>query len=104
MSAAQLQQVSRRHLWLHFTRMGGHEPPMIVRGDGCFLEDVNGKRYLDALAGLSAVQVGYSYSEEMGHAALAANGDELDSARLFAQSQFVADVMTTEWLRSFAGC
>ena len=50
--------------------MGGHEPPIIVRGDGCYLEDSEGKRYLDALAGLFAVQVGYSYGEEMGQAAL----------------------------------
>jgi len=44
--------------------------PIIVRGDGCYLEDVNGKRYLDALAGLATVQIGYSYGEEMGQAAL----------------------------------
>jgi adenosylmethionine-8-amino-7-oxononanoate aminotransferase len=70
MSAEQLQQAARDHLWLHFTRMGGHEPPIIVRGDGCYLEDIEGRRYLDALAGLFAVQVGYSYGEEMGQAAL----------------------------------
>jgi adenosylmethionine-8-amino-7-oxononanoate aminotransferase len=68
-----LQQAARDHLWLHFTRMGGYreaEVPVIVRGEGCYLEDSNGKRYLDALAGLFAVQVGYSYGEEMGQAAL----------------------------------
>jgi adenosylmethionine-8-amino-7-oxononanoate aminotransferase len=70
MSIEQLQKAARDHLWLHFTRMGGHEPPIIVRGEGCYLEDSNGKRYLDALAGLFAVQVGYSYGEEMGQAAL----------------------------------
>jgi len=70
MSADQLRQAARDHLWLHFTRMGGHEPPIIVRGDGCYLEDIEGRRYLDALAGLFAVQVGYSYGEEMGQAAL----------------------------------
>jgi len=70
MSTEELQQAARDHLWLHFTRMGGHEAPIIVRGDGCYLEDANGKRYLDALAGLFAVQVGYSYGEEMGQAAL----------------------------------
>src|SRR5204862_967145 len=32
--------------------------------------DAQGNRYLDALAGLFAVQVGYSYGEEMGQAAL----------------------------------
>ena len=68
-----LQQAARDHLWLHFTRMGAYrdgEVPIIVRGDGCYLEDVHGKRYLDALAGLFCVNVGYSYGEEMGQAAL----------------------------------
>jgi adenosylmethionine-8-amino-7-oxononanoate aminotransferase len=68
-----LQQAARDHLWLHFTRMGGYrdEPvPVIVRGEGCYLEDMDGKRYLDALAGLFAVQIGYSYGEEIGQAAL----------------------------------
>jgi adenosylmethionine-8-amino-7-oxononanoate aminotransferase len=69
-SVEDLQRAARDHLWLHFTRMGGHEPPIIVRGDGCYLEDIHGKRYLDALAGLFAVQIGYSYGEEMGQAAL----------------------------------
>src|SRR5262245_18432756 len=67
------QQAARDHLWLHFTRMGGYrdgEVPVIVRGDGCYLEDANGKRYLDALAGLFAVQLGYSYGDESGQAAL----------------------------------
>jgi len=70
MSIEELQQAAHDHLWLHFTRMGGDEPPIIVRGEGCYLEDAHGKRYLDALAGLFAVQVGYSYGEEMGQAAL----------------------------------
>ncbi len=68
-----LQQAARNHLWLHFTRMGAYgesEVPIIVRGDGCYLEDANGKRYLDALAGLFAVQIGYSHGEEIGQAAL----------------------------------
>jgi adenosylmethionine-8-amino-7-oxononanoate aminotransferase len=69
-SIEDLQRAARDHLWLHFTRMGGPEPPIIVRGDGCYLEDAEGKRYLDALAGLFAVQIGYSHGEEMGQAAL----------------------------------
>ena len=58
---------------MHFTRMGGYQVadvPIIVRGDGCYLEDVNGKRYLDALAGLFSVNIGYSFGEEIGQAAL----------------------------------
>src|SRR5204862_3665489 len=69
-SIEDLQCAAREHRWLHFTRMGGHEPPIIVRGEGCYLEDAHGKRYLDALAGLFAVQIGYSHGEEMGQAAL----------------------------------
>jgi adenosylmethionine-8-amino-7-oxononanoate aminotransferase len=69
-----LQRAAREHLWLHFTRMGDYgdgDIPIIVRGEGCYLEDLNGKRYLDALAGLFAVQIGYSYGEEIGEAAAA---------------------------------
>src|SRR6266568_295315 len=73
MSPEELQRAARDHLWLHFTRMGGYqdgEVPIIVRGDGCYLEDSKGKRYLDALAGLFSVNIGYGYGEEMGQAAL----------------------------------
>jgi adenosylmethionine-8-amino-7-oxononanoate aminotransferase len=72
MSPEELQQAARDHLWLHFTRMGGYadgEVPMIVRGDGCYLEDANGKRYLDALAGLFSVNIGYGFGDEIGQAA-----------------------------------
>jgi len=74
LSPAELQKAAREHLWLHFTQMGGYldsEVPIIVRGEGCYLEDANGKRYLDALAGLFAVQIGYSYGDEVGEAAAA---------------------------------
>jgi adenosylmethionine-8-amino-7-oxononanoate aminotransferase len=49
--------------------MGGYDAPVIVRGAGCYLEDDRGNRYLDALAGLFAVQIGYSYGDEIGRAA-----------------------------------
>ena len=64
-----LRKLAQDHLWLHFTRMGGFEAPIIVRGEGCYVEDDQGNRYLDALAGLFAVQIGYSYGEEIGRAA-----------------------------------
>jgi len=69
-SAQELGRLANDHLWLHFTNMHGLEPPIIVRGDGCYLEDVHGKRYLDALAGLFSVNLGYGYGEEIGQAAL----------------------------------
>jgi adenosylmethionine-8-amino-7-oxononanoate aminotransferase len=72
-TAVDLQQLAKEHLWMHFTRMGGYDVadvPIIVRGEGCYLEDTNGKRYLDALAGLFSVNIGYSFGEEIGQAAL----------------------------------
>jgi len=70
-SADELRRMATDHLWLHFTNMGGgQEPPIIVRGDGCYLEDVHGKRYLDGLAGLFSVNLGYGFGEEIGQAAL----------------------------------
>ena len=73
LDAPAYQKLAKEHLWMHFTRMGGYETadvPIIVRGDGCHLEDANGKRYLDALAGLFSVNLGYSFGEEIGQAAL----------------------------------
>jgi adenosylmethionine-8-amino-7-oxononanoate aminotransferase len=72
-ATVELEQLARDHLWLHFTRMGGsgRDVPIIVRGEGCHLWDAQGKRYIDGLAGLYSVNVGYSYGEEIGRAALA---------------------------------
>src|ERR1700748_2147874 len=52
-------------LWLHFTRMSGGaaEAPVIVRGEGAYIWDADGRRYLDGLAGLFAVQVGHGRTE-----------------------------------------
>jgi adenosylmethionine-8-amino-7-oxononanoate aminotransferase len=72
LSHDELQQAARDHLWLHFTRMSVYsevEIPVIVRGEGCYLEDSKGRRYLDALAGLFAVNIGYSFGDEIGQAA-----------------------------------
>jgi adenosylmethionine-8-amino-7-oxononanoate aminotransferase len=72
LSHEELQQAARDHLWLHFTRMSVYQQtdvPVIVRGEGCYLEDSQGRRYLDALAGLFAVNIGYSYGDEIGQAA-----------------------------------
>jgi adenosylmethionine-8-amino-7-oxononanoate aminotransferase len=63
---AWLQEAAKRHLWLHFTRMAAYadgEVPVIVRGDGPYVFDASGKRYLDGLAGLFVSQVGHGRSE-----------------------------------------
>lgn len=71
---ASLEQLARDHLWLHFTRMGSFadaELPIIVRGQDCHLEDARGRRYIDALSGLFAVQIGYGHGAELGEVAAA---------------------------------
>ncbi|MGC9220720.1 MAG: aspartate aminotransferase family protein [Solirubrobacteraceae bacterium] len=59
----QLQEQARKHLWMHFTRMGeygeDHEIPIMVRGEGCYVWDSNGKRYLDGLASLFCANIGH---------------------------------------------
>ncbi len=62
-----LAQRARDHLWMHFTRHsvyeeGGHVP-VIVRGEGAYIFDDGGKRYLDGLSGLFTVQVGHGRTE-----------------------------------------
>jgi adenosylmethionine-8-amino-7-oxononanoate aminotransferase len=61
-----LQQAARDHLWMHFTRHSSfedHDVPIIVRGEGAYIYDAQGKRYLDALAGLFVSQLGHGRTE-----------------------------------------
>jgi len=63
---AGLQQSARDHLWMHFTRMSSYDRadvPVIVRGEGPYVYDAHGKRYLDALAGLFVNQLGHGRTE-----------------------------------------
>ena len=49
-------------LWGHFTRLSA-ATPRIVRGEGAYVYDEHGKRYLDGLSGLFTVQVGHGRAE-----------------------------------------
>lgn len=67
----QLQQAAKDHLWMHFTRHGSYrdaDVPVMVRGEGVHLYDSQGKRYLDALAGLFVNQLGHG-REDLAEAA-----------------------------------
>ncbi|MGH9077015.1 MAG: aspartate aminotransferase family protein [Acidimicrobiales bacterium] len=71
-SDADLQAAARRHLWMHFTRMGSYDHadvPIMVKGEGPWVWDSRGKRYLDGLSGLFTVQVGHGRLELAGAAA-----------------------------------
>ncbi len=66
-SQAGLQERARAHLWMHFTRLSSYGPgseiPIIVRGEGCYVYDEHGKRYLDGLSALYCVNVGHGRAE-----------------------------------------
>lgn len=66
MSATELQTLASRHLWMHFTSMGeldAADLPMIVRGEGCYVFDEAGKRYLDGISAQFCVNIGYGRPE-----------------------------------------
>ncbi len=61
-------KLSDGNLWLHFTRTSdwlGDKPsvPVLDRGEGCYVWDTDGRRYLDGLSALFCVQVGYGRPE-----------------------------------------
>jgi adenosylmethionine-8-amino-7-oxononanoate aminotransferase len=61
-----MQQNAKDHLWMHFTRMGTYknqDVPIITHGEGCYVYDMNGKKYLDGLAGLFTSQIGHGRKE-----------------------------------------
>ncbi len=61
-----LQELARRHLWMHFTRMSAYqdqEIPIITRGEGCYVYDEHGNRYLDGLSSLFCVNIGHGRAD-----------------------------------------
>jgi adenosylmethionine-8-amino-7-oxononanoate aminotransferase len=51
---------------MHFTRMGAYdeaEIPIIVRGEGCYVYDEHGNRYLDGLSALFCVNIGHGRAD-----------------------------------------
>jgi adenosylmethionine-8-amino-7-oxononanoate aminotransferase len=56
---------------LHFSRNGAYGPGgaellVLERGEGAYVFDTNGNRYVDGLSSLYCAQIGYSFGEEMG--------------------------------------
>ncbi|GAA3745944.1 hypothetical protein HDA32_000353 [Spinactinospora alkalitolerans] len=65
-TAGELQQAAKGHLWMHFTEMAAYKDadvPVITRGEGAYVYDSKGRRYLDGLAGLFVSQVGHGRTE-----------------------------------------
>jgi adenosylmethionine-8-amino-7-oxononanoate aminotransferase len=62
----------RDHLLLNFTDLADfsdRDVPVFVRGDGCHVIDVHGRRYIDGLSGLFCSNLGHGYGERIGAAA-----------------------------------
>jgi len=65
-ASATLQELARRHLWMQFTRLSAyddHPVPIIVRGEGCYVWDEQGNRYLDGLSALFCVNIGHGRAD-----------------------------------------
>src|ERR1044071_6909393 len=70
LASDELQDLAHRHLLMHFTRNGafgpgGNQLLVLERGEGAYVFDTDGKRYLDGLSSLFCCQLGYSFGEEM---------------------------------------
>ena len=62
--SSDLATKANRHLWGHFSRHGaGITPPIITRGDGVYIWDDQGRKYIDGLSGLFVVQLGHGRKE-----------------------------------------
>jgi adenosylmethionine-8-amino-7-oxononanoate aminotransferase len=66
MTGDELATAAADHLWLHFSRLSGEGDAtltVIERGEGAYVWDDQGNRYLDGLAGLFVVQAGHGRQE-----------------------------------------
>lgn len=70
----ELTATGARHLLLNMTPNGslgqdGENLFVVSRGEGPYVDDANGRRYIDGLSGLYCCQLGYSYAPEFAEAA-----------------------------------
>mgnify|MGYP000243960485 CR=1 FL=1 len=66
MTNEKLQELARKHLWMHFSSMGYYQEndiPIMTHGEGCYVYDIHGKKYFDGISGLFASQVGHGRKE-----------------------------------------
>jgi len=69
---ADLQRQVHDHLLLNFTDLADfatRDVPVFVRGEGCYVIDAGGRRFIDGLSGLFCTNLGHSFGPEIGAAA-----------------------------------
>jgi adenosylmethionine-8-amino-7-oxononanoate aminotransferase len=66
-----LQEMAKQHLMLHFSDMsvGADEITVIDHGEGYYVFDTEGNRYIDGLSGLYCANLGHSHGDEIGRVA-----------------------------------
>ncbi|EXX85014.1 aminotransferase [Paenibacillus darwinianus] len=57
-----LLEKDRKHLWHHMS-VHSDDPMIFVSGEGCWLTDIDGNRYFDAMSGLWCVNIGHGRKE-----------------------------------------
>ncbi|WP_199615916.1 aspartate aminotransferase family protein [Paenibacillus alkalitolerans] len=57
-----LLEMDRKHLWHHMS-VHNEDPMIFVSGEGCWLTDIDGNRYFDAMSGLWCVNIGHGRTE-----------------------------------------
>jgi adenosylmethionine-8-amino-7-oxononanoate aminotransferase len=67
-------ELTNEHLLLHFAPNGAYGPDgkellVLERGEGPYVFDTHGRRYVDGLSSLFCCQIGYSHGEEMAEVA-----------------------------------
>ena len=104
LASAELAEIDRRSVFHPFTALAEHErtgPPVVVRsGEGTRLTDADGRHYLDAMAGLWCVNIGYG-REEMA-SALAAQARELGYYHGFSSMGCEPPILLAERLLELA--
>ncbi|PZF81244.1 aspartate aminotransferase family protein [Jiangella anatolica] len=60
----ELQRSAADHLLLHFSKQRLDDLLVLERGEGPYVFDTRGRRYVDALSSLFCAQLGYSYGAE----------------------------------------
>ena len=95
-AADHLVASDRRHLWhsLLQHRSLDKKPPMVIReGKGCIVVDGLGKRYIDGMAGLFCVNVGYGR-----HEIVEAAAEQMRRLPFYPLSQSHAPAVRLAWI------
>jgi adenosylmethionine-8-amino-7-oxononanoate aminotransferase len=76
------------NLLLHFSASEIDDLLVLERGEGPYVFDTEGRRYIDALSSPFCAQIGYSHGEEMAAAAT----EQLTQRRMANKARYVPEL------------